>query len=457
MAKGMDNGAKTMMGVAAICGCLAVGNGFCAQPDDVLHAWRTYWNERREEIDASIDRVRKADCVYELRDDEGRRLANAEVEVRQVASDFNWGCGALCLGQLGAKNEAYEAKLSEFFNQLTTTFTPDAQMPKPGVYRFDDSQPDVWRRPPPDRTLAFARKRDMLVKGQPLCCDHWHPAWAKRQTKAEAEEMYRAWFKAVADRYGKSFWSFDVVNEAFCARGRNPSFPLYGGDEAVPFVDWAYREAAKVFPKETALAINMGIESTDWNDEGERYFRLCKRLVDQGIRLDAIGFQFHLFGVDDLQKLLKFQYWHPDMLRKSYETFATLGKPLYISEITIPSTLLPGKAGEEVQAAAAVELYRFWFSRPEIHGVTWWNLMDGAAFKGEDAVKGALLDDFAREKAAYQALRNLITREFNTSFRTKTDASGRVSFRGFRGTYSISFRNAAGNGLSSRMFEVKCR
>ena len=143
------------------------------------------------------------------------------------------------------------------------------------------------------------------------------------------------------------------------------------------------------------------------------------------------------------------------MLRGSYEAFAALGKPLYISEITIPSTLLPGEAGEELQATAAVDLYRFWFSRPEIRGVTWWNLMDGAAFAGEDGVKGALLDDFAREKAVYRALRNLIVREFNTSFLAKTDAAGRVGFRGFRGTYSISFRNAAGNGLSSRTFEVK--
>ena len=423
--------------------------------DDLLDKWRMYWTERRAEIDASIDRVRKADCTYQLKDEKGRPLANAEVEVRQVASAFNWGCGALCLGQLGAKNAAYEAKLSEFFNQLTTTFTVDSVMTKPGTYRFDDSTPDVWRRPPPDRTLAFARQHGMLVKGQPLCCDHWHPAWAKRQTKAEAEELYRTWFKAVADRYGKSYWSFDVVNEAFLARERNPSFPLYGGDEEVPFVDWAFREAAKVFPQETTLAINMGIDATEWRDHGERYYKLCKRIVDSGTRLDAIGFQFHLFSAASLKSMLNLWYFNPDMLRKTYETFASLKKPLYITEITIPSTLLPGRAGEELQAEAATELYRFWFSRPEIHGITWWNLMDGAAFANEDTVKGALLDDFAREKVAYQSLRDLITREFNTSFRTKTDAEGRIRFRGFRGTYTISFKNAAGNGLSSRTFELR--
>jgi len=145
--------------------------------------------------------------------------------------------------------------------------------------------------------------------------------------------------------------------------------------------------------------------------------------------------------------MIRMEYWHPQMLADLFAKMGSLKRPVYINEITIPSTLLPDAAGEAIQAEVAADLYRFWFACPEIRGVTWWNLMDGAAWEGEDAVKGALLDDFGREKPVYQALRRLITREWNTSFRAKTDEKGRIRFRGFAGTYAVLYRSPAGNGL----------
>ena len=196
----------------------------------------------------------------------------------------------------------------------------------------------------------------------------------------------------MAERYGKSVWCFDVVNEALDASKRTPDFPLYQRDETLSFVDWAYAEAEKVFPRECILAINMGTSSIDWSRKGRPYFNLCKRICDKGIRLDAIGFQFHLFNRKTGTRFLQLKHLNPDMLRKSYQKFAELGKPIFITEITIPSTLLPGEAGRDLQAEIAEDLYRFWFSVPQISGVTWWNLCDGAAWGGEDRVKGALLD-----------------------------------------------------------------
>lgn len=407
--------------------------------EDVAAPWRAYWAVRRAACEAAIEKHRKSDVSVVLRDDSGQVLANRSCEIRQVASDFIWGCNGLCLGQLGPTNAAYEAKLSEFFNLVTTSFCPGVMEPKKGVYRFDADSKEIWRRPPSDRVLAFARAHGQKMKGQPLVCDRWHPAWAKNQTKAEAEEHYREWFRRVAERYGKSVWYFDVVNEAFDAKSRTPDFPLYRRDESLAFVDWSFAEAAKVFPKDCTLGINMGIAATDWNAAGKRYYELCKRIIDQNIRLDAIGFQFHLFGTRDGRALVQLRRWHPDMLHHQYAEFGKLGRPLYITEITIPSTILPGSAGRELQAEMAEDLYRFWFSCPEIHGVTWWNLCDGAAWGVEDRVKGALLDERMGEKPVYARLRKLITQDWRTRVTAKTDADGRVAFRGFRGDYEADF------------------
>ena len=108
--------------------------------------------------------------------------------------------------------------------------------------------------------------------------------------------MTNVFFRRVAARYRTAAWAFDVVNEAFCTRKRTPRFPLYDGDEELPFVDWAPAEAAKAFPDNCELNINMGVDATDWTWESERYYNLCKRILDAGIRLDGIGFQFRLFS-----------------------------------------------------------------------------------------------------------------------------------------------------------------
>lgn len=423
------------------------------QVDRLMHAWRAYWRVKRPSLDASIERLRKRDYEFVLTNACGRPMKNVSVEVRQISSDFSWGCAALSLGQLGAKNKDYEARLSEFFNLLTTTFCPGVMTPEKGRWRFEESkEDDIWRRPPPDRVMDFARRHGMRFKGQPLMCDRWHPNWAMRQTKAEAEEFYRDWFKRVAERYGKSAYIFDVVNEAFDTKRRTPKFPLYCGDETLPFVDWAFAEAQKVFPADCKLDINMGVKATEWKSHGERYYNLCKRIIDAGIRLDSIGFQFHLFSDRQLRDFIALRKWHPDMLSEFYRKMGSLKRPVFINEITIPSTLLPDAAGQDVQAEVAGDLYRFWFATPEIQGVIWWNLMDGAAWKNEDRVKGALLDDFAREKPVYRTLRNLIAREWKTVFRASTDECGKIRFRGFPGDYAVSFMNSAGNGIESRIF-----
>ena len=428
-----------------------------ADMEDVARPWRDYWNAHRAQCEADIEVVRKSNGRIVITDENGSPMPGAECLIRQTGSDFVWGCSGLSLGQLGSMEAEYDAKLAEIFNMVTTTFCPGAMRPEPDVWRFDEDSAEIYRRPPSDRVLAFCRKHGLKMKGQPLLCDHWHPKWAMKQTKAEAEVFYREWFRGVADRYGMTVWYFDVVNEAFDTWKRTPDFPLYGGDEELPFVDWAFAEAGKVFPTNCLLGINMGINSTTWDDGprgGKRYFRLCKRILDGGHRLDAIGFQFHLFGPERMREMLGLKLWHPDSLKESYRTFATLGRPLYINEITIPAVTLPGAAGEALQAEVAEDLYRFWFSCKELKGVTWWNLFDGATWVNEGGSNGALLDRFMREKPAYTTLRRLIKREWNTSFLAKAGDDGAVSFRGFRGTYeAIVMRNEKLRTIKFRLTE----
>lgn len=422
------------------------------RPD--LLRYTTMWEDVRPQIDAGIERHRKADAELVLMGADGKPLAaGSEVSVRLVRHAFDFGCNILNLGQMGEEEETYERAFTNLFNLATTTFCPNVINPARDDYRFEEGGGEVPRRPPPDRVVAFCERNGLRCKGQPLLCDHWHPDWARRHTRAEAEAYYRGWFRRVADRYGARVSMFDVVNEAFSCGQRSPSFPLYA-DEGLDYVDWAFAEAAKVFPDAVRLTINMGPEVNRWEEVpsdawrqgcGRRYFDLVSRIREKGIRLDGAGFQFHVYS-DAVPKILDCRWCTPGVLAKTYGAFERLDVPIYVSEVTLAAKPEKGYDydGEAIQALMARNFYRFWFSRANMSGIIWWNLNDGRAWAREGESRGALLDGHLREKPAYQAIYQLVRREWTTDLDLKTDAEGKVRFRGFKGDYVARVRTADG-------------
>ena len=237
---------------------------------------------------------------------------------------------------------------------------------------------------------------------------------------------------------------FDLVNESLCARDRSGwNFPLYTPE--LDYVGWAFEAAKSIFPKKPPfLTINEGPGHIYGNvAKGENeYYNQLKGLFknDTGNLIDGIGFQFHLYE-KGIKNHLELTMSTPSDLLETYNAFSVFSRPLYVSETTIPSTYVDGPEGEKIQAEVVANLYRLWFSVESMAGIVWWNLCDGAAFKSEakdeGRVLGGLLDEDMREKPAYQALYQLIHREWNTKLSTQTDMQGKVEFRGFFGKYEV--------------------
>jgi endo-1,4-beta-xylanase len=397
-----------------------------------LGIYRAEWAALRPKLDKDIERNRKGDAVLELVDVQGKPLADAELDIQQTSHAFAFGCNILPLGQLGPKNERYEQAFARLFNLATTTFCLSAVQPEPGRFRFAEGSDEIWRRPPPDRVVAFCKKHGIAVKGQPLMAGSWHPGWAPKEPE-EIRKVYREWFAKVAERYGRDFRIWDVVNESFC----HTKFPLC--TPGLEYVGWAFREALRLFPPESVLEINEATPvNGPWRD---RYFRQVKGLLDQGVGPRSVGIQFHLFP---LRSHMRGNLYPPLELLETYGKLSRLGLPLYITEVTIPAIL-----GEDIQAEALVNLYRLWFSRPRMAGIIYWNLCDGAAWKNEGDARGGLTDADLLEKPAYQALYQLVHREWRTRLATKTDAQGKAVFRGFFGKYAVT----ADAGGRARTFE----
>ncbi|MBQ3288968.1 MAG: hypothetical protein IJH50_06110 [Kiritimatiellae bacterium] len=124
---------------------------------------------------------------------------------------------------------------------------------------------------------------------------------------------------------------------------------------------------------------------------------------------------------------------------------------LHVSEVTIAA---PGEDGRSrrIQAVLVRNIYRAWFSHPATMGITWWNTVDGAGVAGEPLVSGLFTRDL-KKKPAYHELDRLINREWKTSVSAKV-VGGKVSFRGFRGRYRLTWKGPDG-AERSKFAEVR--
>ena len=158
----------------------------------------------------------------------------------------------------------------------------------------------------------------------------------------------------------------------------------------------------------------------------------------------------HLFNTNDCMRLALGNTgisWisTPADIRNRLDMMAKTGRPLHVSEVTITS---PGSDDRSrmIQAVLTRNIYRAWFSHPKTMGITWWNTVDGGGVKGEPLVSGLFTTDL-KHKPAYDALDDLINREWKTTTSAKV-AGGKVSFRGFRGRYRLTWKGADGKPQS---------
>ena len=422
-----------LMLAAVLAAVVAVGRSADAElPGNYLKRWDDPAVQKR--IDDGIEQNRKSDATLTIVDSAGKPLAGAAVEIAQQSHEFLFGCNIFVLGQMKDKESAYEAAFLKLFNFATAAFYWDDIEPDAGRPRFAEGSPDIWRRPPPDRVVAFAKQHGLTLKGHPLL---WHnrdhnPPWIAKDPE-ELKQLYRKRFREIAERYAGDIPIWDGVNESLIC---SAEFPLFAPqDRDYPqYVPWAFGEEQKVFRPENLLMIN-DVTTFNWpSNPSNRYYRQCQRLLENGVGIEGIGFQFHFFNRTSLDGYLNSDRCDPGSLLDTYELFAKFGLPLWVTEITIGSA---GDDGLAIQSRVVRDIYRVWFAAPKMAGITWWNLGDGTAYGNEGVAGGGLADHEFHPKPAYQALDQLINHDWRTNLETKSAADGQVQFRGFHGRYEV--------------------
>ena len=110
------------------------------------------------------------------------------------------------------------------------------------------------------------------------------------------------------------------------------------------------------------------------------------------------------------------------------------------------------KKGQMIQAIIMRNCYRAWFAVEKMNGITWWNVVDDCGAPGEPSISGLFTRDM-RPKTAYFAMDDLVNREWKTTTTAKA-SGGKVSFRGFRGRYRLTWKGTDGKARI-KLVEIK--
>ncbi|MEI7731078.1 MAG: endo-1,4-beta-xylanase [Verrucomicrobiota bacterium] len=404
--------------------------------------WQDPQVEQR--INAGIQLNRMGFATIRFVDAQSNALNHVEIKLEQTRHEFLFGCNLFMLDGFPSAelNQRHEEAFCSVFNLAVLPFFWRDLEPEPGKLRFAKDSPRVYRRPPPDRCLEFCQSHGITPKGHLLIWHQWLPNWLP-DNQDEVKRLMIQRFEQIAARYGKDIKYWDVVDEALY---RPPEVPL-----PKDYVYTAMQEAARIFPRDAKLDIgDAQLCLKDFHLDSSPYYLMIHNLLLRNARLDAVGlsFQTHFLPLQQYSTELR-----PLEMFRLLDQYADFRLPIQFTQVTVPG-LPAGAEGEKNQAETVRNVYRLWFSHPNVEMINWWNLVDGTAVPSENKwLPGLLREDLSR-KPAFEVLYNLIRNEWWTKIQQNSGPKTSLKIQGFYGDYQL-IANHGGNTLQSKIHLTK--
>lgn len=301
--------------------------------------------------------------------------------------------------------------LSKHFNGVTSEndMKWSSLQPSPGTFVFTNA----------DAEVAFAKARNMKVRGHTLVWHSQNPAWlftdasgalmtATPANKALLLQRLENHIRTVVAHFGEDVYAWDVVNEVIDpaqADGfrRSPWFNIAGPE----YIERAFRVA-----REAAPHARLYINDFNTTQEPKRTFllNLVQDLQNRGVSIDGIGHQMHS----------NIEFPPAAAVIETVNKFAALGLDNQITELDVSiysgSFPQPFAAYEDIPQDRFIRQafrYRDYFKAFEhladsISSVTFWGQADDHTWLTSSGRIDAplIFDNVLKHKAAYSALVN---------------------------------------------------
>ena len=427
---------------------------------DLFEEQNDTWRKRAAE---GIERYRKGNGRITVVDKEGNPVSNAKIKLTQTNHEFRFGANLFMLDELESeeKNEKYKKYFSDVFNMATLPFYWDALEPERGKPRYAKDSPKIYRRPSPDLCIEFCEKHNIEPREHALAYDVFFPKWLYDASVDEVKRELERRFSEVSERYADKIPTIEVTNEMAWTKGKTTFY-----DEP-DYIEWCFKTAEKYFPN-NQLGINE-FAGLSWEDRcraTDKYYAYIEANMLKGARIDAIGMQYHLFNKAELEYENTRMTLDPENLYKHMDLYSNFGKPLQITEVTVPAYSWE-QEDEEIQAEIIGKLYTIWFSHPNVEQIIYWNLVDGYTHfwdpdpekikasqgdmtLGENYYYGGLLRFDLSPKPAYFKIKELLQKKWHTETEIVADENGIAEFRGFFGEYDLEI-TANGKNVTKKI------
>ncbi|MBC7236185.1 MAG: endo-1,4-beta-xylanase [Chloroflexi bacterium] len=383
------------------------------------------WESAEEQIDAN----RCGGLVVRVVDVHGRPLRGVPVRYEQKRHAFRFGV------HYPYDPVAYDLFQQAGINAATLWLGWEHVEPERGLFNWGYLE-RVWR---PDEL----HRRGLEITAHAL---HWYkprwrvlPAYLYEVPATRLPLLVYEHIGEIARHWGDKIDLYELVNEPFWVDAA--AIPMALGDmiRVCQAAALAVRDAVA----DARLMVNFA-EVSRTGTYGVRPCDFLEALDDAGVPYDLIGLQAleNAYTVEDPPTFFRAKTLSGMIL--SLRQYASLGKPLDVSALAVPSLppsrrppahfkLRYGVWDQALQAAYLDVAYTLFFAQPEVEGITWWCPVDGrlALVPG-----GGLLNEDLAPKPAYYALRQWILRH-TTQGQAYTDDEGRAVIRGYSGEYEL--------------------
>lgn len=226
---------------------------------------------------------------------------------------------ALNLDQIWGKDKKAKAIIESQFNSVVAENCMKSEniQPKEGKFYFKDA----------DRFVEFGEQNGMQIIGHTLIWHSQAPAWfftdvsGKDVSREVLIERMRNHITALVSRYRGRVHGWDVVNEAIQDNGqwrKSKFYQIIGED----FVELAFKFANEADPQ---AELYYNDYSTAIPAKREGIYKMIKKIIDNGGRVDGIGMQEHN-GLDN-----------PSIIEteNTINKFSSLGTKIMVTEMEI--------------------------------------------------------------------------------------------------------------------------
>jgi GH35 family endo-1,4-beta-xylanase len=381
--------------------------------------------------------------VFRVVDQNKEPVVGVDVRVAMTAHEFRFGMQSLQSTAFNSPETKarYDNWIRRTLNQATLHTCWRWIEPYPQDYRFGNLE----------QNILDADKYGAKKLAHCLYWDHYDwfkPSWIPSHFDFNSYmRLWQQYIDAIAEKYSDKIDAWHVINEATLKEDGRITDRIIVPDGFYKAFDYVRQklkgEYGACFYQDVFQTI---FEKNNLSPE----YIIARDIITRGMPVDFISLQFHVF---DNRWLL--EAYHPGSIRRTIEKFGSLGVPVEIAELGVyfgidlnHPELRNATHDPAAQAALIKNMYKFFFSLPEIRAVTYWHEFGRNAW-----FVNMIVDENWNLLQSGEEITNLIMNEWKTNITGKTDSHGVFAARCFFGDYKIEIQTK--NGLF--VYNADCR